>query len=150
MAEADALPQTPTEKRLAKIWADILNLQQIDIQESFFDLGGCVLVFSFSVYRMHGKDFRINVLRYKDVCFSHSLLAARVLKRVTEEFGYTLGVRDLFDNPTVSSFAKVIEGESAGRQSSPLERVDLMAEVDSYEVKDAVFVLLSIFHYFNH
>lgn len=38
--EASALPKTPTEERLAKIWAEALSRTVIDIQESFFDLGG--------------------------------------------------------------------------------------------------------------
>ena len=41
--EPDSLPQTETEKRLANVWMDILALKRIDIQESFFDLGGLVL-----------------------------------------------------------------------------------------------------------
>lgn len=40
IAEIEALPQTPTEHRLAKIWSDVLGHPTIDIQESFFDLGG--------------------------------------------------------------------------------------------------------------
>ncbi|VDO64438.1 unnamed protein product [Onchocerca flexuosa] len=38
--EASALPKTATEERLAKVWAEVLSRTAIDIQESFFDLGG--------------------------------------------------------------------------------------------------------------
>lgn len=40
VVEADALPQTETEQKLAQIWAEILQHATLDIQESFFDLGG--------------------------------------------------------------------------------------------------------------
>lgn len=40
VVEANALPKTPTEARLAKLWAEVLSRNAIDIQESFFDLGG--------------------------------------------------------------------------------------------------------------
>lgn len=38
--EASALPKTQTEERLAKLWTEVLSRTAIDIQESFFDLGG--------------------------------------------------------------------------------------------------------------
>lgn len=40
IVEAESLPQTKTEQRLAKIWAQVLQHSTLDIQESFFDLGG--------------------------------------------------------------------------------------------------------------
>ena len=41
VVEAEALPQTGTERQLADIWMDVLHLGgTLDIQESFFDLGG--------------------------------------------------------------------------------------------------------------
>uniref|UniRef100_A0A915CXH4 Fatty acid synthase n=1 Tax=Ditylenchus dipsaci TaxID=166011 RepID=A0A915CXH4_9BILA len=80
IVEAEALPQTPTEQRLAKIWAQILHHSTLDIQESFFDLGG------------------------------HSLLAARLLAKVNEEFGVELTMRELFLAPTVYAMACILDG----------------------------------------
>lgn len=40
VVEANALPKTVTEERLAKVWAEVLSRSAVDIQESFFDLGG--------------------------------------------------------------------------------------------------------------
>ncbi|CAG9534692.1 unnamed protein product [Cercopithifilaria johnstoni] len=77
--EASSLPKTPTEERLAKVWAEVLSRTAIDIQESFFDLGG------------------------------HSLLAARLLHKIEEEFGIQLNIRELFATPTVSSLARRID-----------------------------------------
>ena len=38
--DAEGLPTTDTERTLVAIWADVLQLKTVDIQESFFDLGG--------------------------------------------------------------------------------------------------------------
>ena len=37
-----AAPKTDMEKQMAKVWSKVLKLQDIDIQDSFFDLGGFV------------------------------------------------------------------------------------------------------------
>ncbi|KAI6192623.1 Fatty acid synthase [Aphelenchoides besseyi] len=80
VVETDALPQTPTEKKLAQIWSEVLQNSSLDIQESFFDLGG------------------------------HSLLAARLINKVAEEFNVTLTIRDLFAAPSVFEQAKLLDG----------------------------------------
>ena len=33
-------PSTETEVKLSPLWADVLNVKVIDVQESFFDMGG--------------------------------------------------------------------------------------------------------------
>ena len=33
-------PRTPTEKVLARIWCEILDLKQVGVRDNFFDLGG--------------------------------------------------------------------------------------------------------------
>ncbi len=38
--DPESAPSTDTEKDLAAIWIDVLQLKAIDIHESFFDLGG--------------------------------------------------------------------------------------------------------------
>ena len=38
--DAESIPTTESEKALAPIWCNVLGLDTIDIQESFFDLGG--------------------------------------------------------------------------------------------------------------
>ncbi len=72
-------PRTPTEEWLAAIWADLLGLQQVGVNENFFALGG------------------------------HSLLAARVLLRVQERFQVELSLKSMFEMPTIHDLAAQIE-----------------------------------------
>jgi amino acid adenylation domain-containing protein/thioester reductase-like protein len=108
VVEAEALAQTETEIKLAKIWAEILQQKTLDIQESFFDLGG------------------------------HSLMAARLLAKVTSEFGVDLTMRDLFSSPTVYAMARVLDGAD---RKSPDQNVDLDYEVTTHDIKDNVMDL---------
>lgn len=68
-------PQTPAEKMLARIWSEILNIEQVGIHDNFIDLGG------------------------------HSLLAFQIVARVYETFGIDIPVRELFEAATIGSMA---------------------------------------------
>jgi amino acid adenylation domain-containing protein len=71
-------PKTPTEQELARIWAEVLSVDQVGIHDDFFALGG------------------------------HSLAASRVISRVIAVFQLQLPIRALFDSPTVAAMADVI------------------------------------------
>lgn len=95
--ETIVLPRTPTEELLARIWADVLAVEQVSCEESFFHLGG------------------------------HSLLATQVVSRVRDRCHVDMPVRSVFEAPTVTQFARRIDSElRSGRQSEapPLEPAD--------------------------
>jgi len=83
-------PRTPTEQRLANIWADVLAQKHVGIHNNFFELGG------------------------------HSLLATQAISRLREEFQVELPLRSLFEAPTVAELAEWIEQvQTAQRLQTP-------------------------------
>ncbi len=74
-------PRTPEEKTTARLWAEILNIDQVGIHDNFFELGG------------------------------DSLLAAQILSLLHQTFQTTsprLSLRSLFEAPTVAQFVSKI------------------------------------------
>ncbi len=73
-------PRTPLEKQLAAIWAEMLHVPRVGINDNFFDLGG------------------------------HSLLAVQLLSRVRETFDVDLPLDVVFTGVfSVAELAKAIE-----------------------------------------
>jgi amino acid adenylation domain-containing protein len=81
------------EDVLAHIWAEVLKLEQVGVNENFFDLGG------------------------------HSLLATQVVSRVREAFRVEVSLRGLFEKPTVAELSKVVGALLRGGDGSPLPSV---------------------------
>ena len=77
-AEDYLAPRTAVEKVLAGIFSEVLSLERVGVNESFFDLGG------------------------------HSLLATQVSSRVREAFQVELPLRRVFKTPTVAGLAAAI------------------------------------------
>jgi len=72
-------PRTETEKALAAIWCDLLVVENIGINDDFFDLGG------------------------------QSLVAMKALSRIRDTFEVDLPLRNLFERPTIAGLAEVID-----------------------------------------
>lgn len=72
-------PSTWCEELLVELWAEVLQLTEVNTNAKFFDLGG------------------------------HSLLATQLISRIREVFRVDLPLRSLFDEPTVAGLAKRIE-----------------------------------------
>ncbi|HEY0014807.1 MAG TPA: amino acid adenylation domain-containing protein [Longimicrobium sp.] len=77
--DGDRAPRTPTEARLAAIFAEVLRLERVGADDDFFAAGG------------------------------HSLKATQVVSRVLEAFSVTLPLRTLFQRPTVSALAEEVD-----------------------------------------
>jgi acyl carrier protein len=72
-------PESPAEKTLADIWAEILGVAQVGIRDNFFSLGG------------------------------DSLSATRTISQVRSVFQIELSLKMFFMDPTVSGQALIIE-----------------------------------------
>ncbi len=84
-------PRTPTERRLAQVWASLLPGGQVDPASitrhlSFFALGG------------------------------NSLTAARLVAQAREIFGIELGLGPFYDDPTLTAMAAAIDVASPAAQ----------------------------------
>ncbi|WP_157224997.1 non-ribosomal peptide synthetase, partial [Nocardia thailandica] len=82
-------PRTPAEQIVAGIFADVLSQERVGADDNFFALGG------------------------------NSLVATQVVARVGAAFGIQLGVRALFETPTVSGLAARAESATPAEVSRP-------------------------------
>jgi hypothetical protein len=77
--ESFVAPRSENERILAEIWCEVLSLDAVGVHENFFALGG------------------------------HSLVATRVLARMREAFDVEVGLRAIFEFPTVAGLARVVD-----------------------------------------
>ncbi|MFN8178104.1 MAG: amino acid adenylation domain-containing protein [bacterium] len=90
-------PRTPTEKVIARIWADVLGIERISATDDFFGLGG------------------------------HSLMAAQVLSRLQRALGVDVPLRAIFEAPTVEALAAVVDArgpQAAPGTAAPIPRLE--------------------------
>ncbi|MFE9426142.1 amino acid adenylation domain-containing protein [Kitasatospora sp. NPDC006697] len=86
-------PRTPQEVMLCQVFAEVLGLPSVGVDDNFFDLGG------------------------------HSLLATRLVNRVRAVAGAELEIRALFQTPTVAELAPGLGGEQEVRPAlRPMRR----------------------------
>jgi amino acid adenylation domain-containing protein len=77
-----AAPQDETQKIIVKYWSQLLNLENVGIDNNFFDIGG------------------------------NSLLALALQFRLSKEFNKKIDIVKFFEFPTVRGFAKYLTSES--------------------------------------
>lgn len=77
--QAYIAPETEVQIRLADMWGELLNIKQIGLADNFFELGG------------------------------NSLIASQAIAQAQDHFGVEIDLRKLFENPTISETANLIE-----------------------------------------
>ncbi len=85
--------ESTEEKLIEAIWADLLDLEQIDVFTSFFELGG------------------------------HSLLAIRMLGRVEARTGTIIPLRNLLMAPTIAGVAQLLAGACPDPQDDDSDEI---------------------------
>ena len=103
-------PVTETEKRLAQIWRQILDIDGIGIHDNFFDLGG------------------------------HSLAATKVVAQVSQQFQVEIPLRSFFESPTIAELAAVIDSKTIKLNGDKLDRlmseIEAMSEEEARQLVD--------------
>jgi len=110
LAAGFVAPRTPLEEQVAAIWAEVLGLERVGAEDDFFALGG------------------------------HSLLATRIVSRLARDIGVEVGLRALFEEPTVRGVAVAITREQI-RQGDPERMANLLARVQGLSPEELADLL---------
>jgi len=94
-AAAFTAPADELEKGIAGLWRETLAVQEVGIDDNFFDIGG------------------------------HSLLVVRMHRRVKELFEQPVALTDLYRFPTIRSFAEFLRGGGDGRIQHSSDRAQM-------------------------
>ncbi len=81
-------PRTPLERAVAQVWAQVLGLPEVGVEDDFFLIGG------------------------------HSLLAMRAAARLAEVTGGTVGVREMTRHRTVAALAAAVGAGNTGANAA--------------------------------
>ncbi|HXL96453.1 MAG TPA: phosphopantetheine-binding protein, partial [Streptosporangiaceae bacterium] len=76
-------PATPQEQALCEVFAQVLGLDQVGVEDSFFDLGG------------------------------HSLLAAVLVARLAQRFGLKINLKTFMTNPSVRAIDRYLDHQGS-------------------------------------
>lgn len=113
-------PTTPEEIKIAEIWRTLLALNEVGVNESFFDLGG------------------------------DSISVVQMIAKVRKHFDTPISLREVFKEPTIASLAGHIAGKKVAKIVGGLQNLndsellieaqlpdDIGAEVDAKPAKEA-------------
>ncbi|MCP2731317.1 amino acid adenylation domain-containing protein, partial [Symplocastrum sp. BBK-W-15] len=85
---------TDIEKELARIWSEVLGVEQVGISDNFFQLGG------------------------------DSILIAQVINRVRQTLQIELFFLDFFETPTILGIAQIIKSQEREKQNQTLPSIE--------------------------
>jgi amino acid adenylation domain-containing protein len=91
-------PRTPTEEVIAEIWAEVLGIETVGVEDDFFLLGG------------------------------HSLRATQVLARIARVLEMEIPLRVFFETPTVAGLAAYVEAAGGGALAGALAELEGLSE----------------------
>jgi acyl carrier protein len=108
--EGFVAPTTPLEVELAKIWCDLLELEEVGIHDNFFDLGG------------------------------HSLLANQVIMLVSQTLQVEVPVPEFFKAPSINGLANAISEIFGGRETAEeiVRTLAGLEELSDAEIRDVL------------
>ncbi|MGG3494414.1 amino acid adenylation domain-containing protein [Peribacillus simplex] len=101
MGAFNVLPRTPSEELIAAVWSQVLGIENIGNQDSFFERGG------------------------------HSLLATQIVSRLQEAFQIKIPLRELFKYDTVEALAKRLDQLCKGDKKREIPPLVPMAREES-------------------
>jgi acyl carrier protein len=84
LSSAFVPPRSEAEQKIASIWEEILGIDKVGVHDNFFDLGG------------------------------NSLIGLKVISRVKAEFQADISAVTLFEGPTVSALARLVQPSAEG------------------------------------
>jgi len=79
-------PRTEKETKMAEIWTQVLQIDDVGIHDNFFDLGG------------------------------HSLLATQVIGRIHKVFNLNLPLHTIFETPTIAGLVQILSERASETQ----------------------------------
>jgi len=105
--------ETEIQKRMLFIWENVLERSKISINDNFFNMGG------------------------------HSLLAAKLIHKLNQEFNVEFKLRDLFTYPTIAGLSEKIN-------SSPDEQIQLLFHAQIKGDKNPLFLVAGVYEQFYY
>ena len=118
--------RTEVEQKLAEMWGEVLKVGEVGVDQNFFEMGG------------------------------HSLLVLQVMARIRREFNVELGVRTMFEEPTIAELAievekaramgtkaqmPVLERRARPRAAESATREAILAQLDTLSADDVQSLL---------
>lgn len=104
-------PADEMEEKLAKIWEEVLDINEVGVNSSFFEIGG------------------------------HSLKALRIISRIYRELKVEVTLKNFFENATIRKLAQLLMGIEKIEKSAYCDEIQPLPEQPYYELSHAQYRL---------